>query len=665
MIELLTLRFGQIRSFVDDQEIRFSGRDKLIQIDGKNLNTGGSSGSGKTTILMILDYLFGLNHVPATLLQSRLTKSGMWVEGDFLIDGKPVTIARSKKDGLKITSENDSVSKNSDLAEEELQRLIGLPLDIFKKMIHKRQKEGGFFLGLGATKTYKFLVSVLGLEKFISNIETIVADIDRIGKETDALTRTLELDRSSLLDLERILSEKQQPVVNYSNETIEQLNRNVQGHRISISAMKMQVKEDIAEIPVVVAKTIDTSELNEKIAALVPRRVSLNDTLKVLEGVKADLNADINKIPFYLTQAQQAGKRVSELRSELEHIERSSCPKCMQNWVGDSAKASIGVIKGEIDQKINEALALKKKIDAKADYEAKLTKITGEIALFNQELQQLQEERAGYDATKYAMMESIGNENTKATQDYNARVKAIEVKSQENIDLVNQKLKEVEIALATEESNKRAFLLAFDAYQKDVASLQASINKKQNDIAGVNIKLVKLAQDLLTAKESQRLVKAYVLQTFQETLDAIGEAATNILSAIPNMNTSTIYFENCKETKSGSIKDEITAIINVDGNNDIPINSLSGGEKTAIDLAVDLAVIDVIEQKVTKGANFFFMDEPFDGLDSVCKENCLEILKQIDTNKKIIMVDHSSELKEMVSDVILVVKNGESSTIAS
>ena len=167
------------------------------------------------------------------------------------------------------------------------------------------------------------------------------------------------------------------------------------------------------------------------------------------------------------------------------------------------------------------------------------------------------------------------------------------------------------------------------------------------------------------AEESRRLIKTYVIQTFQETLDLIGNMATDILSGIPNMSSSAIYFEGCKETQSGSIKDEVTAIVNLEGINDIPIKSLSGGERTAIDLAVDLAVIDVIEAKAGKGADFFVIDEPFDGLDSVCKENCLEILKQIDTNKKIIIVDHSSELKEMVSDIITVVKSGETSRLMS
>lgn len=665
MIELLTLRYGQIRSFAEDQEIHFANREKLVQIDGKNMNTGGSSGSGKSTVIMVLEYLLGINDVPATLLQSRLSKSGLWAEGDFLIDGKPVTIARSKKDGLSITMAETTVSGNSDQAEEKLQELIGLPMAIFKKMIHKRQKEGGFFLGLGAAKTYKFLVSVLGLEKYITDIDAIVADIKKFEDDLTGTQRTLEMDRSSLLDLEHLLSNKQPPVKNFSDELIEQGNRNITGLRITLGSLKIQVKEDVSEVPLVVDKVADTTELNQKISALVPRRSEINNLVKDLDGIKTNLQSELNKIPFYMTDAQKAGKKIADLKTEMAHIEQAQCPKCMQNWVGDSAKASIDAIKGEIDQKITEALGLKKKIDMKAEFEGRLNIIMNEINQYNQELQQLQEQRAGYDATKYAMMEAIGNENAIARQKYNSLIKAIESKSQENIDMINQKLKDAEIALNSEEVKRNAYLLAMASYDKDTAALQTSIDKKTKDIVDSNAKLNSLAKKLLTAKESQRLIKAYVLQTFQETLDSIGETATNILSAIPNMNTSTIYFENCKETKTGSIKDEITAIINIDGNNDVPINSLSGGEKTAIDLAVDLAVIDVIEQKVAKGANFFFMDEPFDGLDSVCKENCLEILKQVDTNKKIIMVDHSSELKEMVSDVILVVKNGESSTIAS
>jgi DNA repair exonuclease SbcCD ATPase subunit len=129
------------------------------------------------------------------------------------------------------------------------------------------------------------------------------------------------------------------------------------------------------------------------------------------------------------------------------------------------------------------------------------------------------------------------------------------------------------------------------------------------------------------------------------------------------MASSTIYFESCKETKSGSIKDEVNPIINMDGENEISIKTLSGGERTSIDLAVDLALIEMIETKAGKGVDFFILDEPFDGLDAVNKTECLDILQNLDTNKKIIIVDHSAELKALVHDIIMVVRQGEDSFV--
>ena len=152
------------------------------------------------------------------------------------------------------------------------------------------------------------------------------------------------------------------------------------------------------------------------------------------------------------------------------------------------------------------------------------------------------------------------------------------------------------------------------------------------------------------------LIKTYTLQIFQETLENIGETATEILGHLHNMSNASIYFEGCKETKSGSIKDEVNAVISKDGSCNVPIKTLSGGERTVVDLAVDLAVIDVIENKAGKGANFFIIDEPFDGLDSEGKEQYLELLQTLNSNKQIILVDHSSELKQMISDVITIEK---------
>lgn len=665
MIELETLQFGNFRSFVEDQEVSFVNREKLIQVDGKNENTQGSSGSGKTSLILALLYLLDVCDLPTTVLQSRLTKDGLWAIGKFKFDGVPVTISRSKKDGLKIEMPNETVSGNSKLAEEKLEQLIGLPKKIFKKMIHKKQKEGGFFLSMTPKEMYEFLIEVLGLQSRITEMETIAAKVDADTKSIDGLLREAELIKSSLWDMERILSEKKQPTPTIHPDELGRINKQIVDLRSQIETIKNETKSKVDLITKPMDETADTSALNEQIAALVPARAELNKKLEGIDASKSTLEKAIAAVPFAIKAAQKAGEEIAKIRSEKEHMEKSQCPTCMQVWVGDTLQAKIANADLNIQNFIKEALEQKKIIDQKSVHEESLVRLLQIRQGVNDELAALQDRRSKLDAEKYKLMEAVSAKNQAAKNAYTAEKEQVESQSRGTIEELNKQLKTLEIDLSAKESQINAYNQAAAQYEKEITSLNDVIAKKQQQIAEIEEKTATAKKKILIGQEAKRMIKAYVLTTFQETLDAIGVAATNILAGVPNMATSTIYFEGCKETKSGSIKDEIVAIINMDGTNEIPIKSLSGGEETTTHLAVDLAVIDVIESKVSKGANFIFMDEPFDGLDSVCKENCLEILKTLDTNKKIIMVDHSSELKEMVSDVILVVKKGETSTIAS
>jgi DNA repair exonuclease SbcCD ATPase subunit len=175
--------------------------------------------------------------------------------------------------------------------------------------------------------------------------------------------------------------------------------------------------------------------------------------------------------------------------------------------------------------------------------------------------------------------------------------------------------------------------------------------------------LADMEKKIILSEESIRLIKHFTLQKFQDTLDYIGQRATEIINNIPNMANAVVYFENAKETKSGKVKNEVNAVVNLEGDTAIPIKTLSGGERTSADFAIDLAVGEMIENMTQKGVNFLIIDEGFDGLDSISKIQCLEILKTLSTDKKILMVDHSSEVKEMVGDIIKVVRIKEESFI--
>jgi chromosome segregation ATPase len=90
MLKLKSLKFKNVGRFVEWQEIPFDKLGSLIQVDAQNNNTGGSSGSGKSTIFNALDWLLGLSDLSTGTLQSRLTKEGIAVEALFDWDGKQV-----------------------------------------------------------------------------------------------------------------------------------------------------------------------------------------------------------------------------------------------------------------------------------------------------------------------------------------------------------------------------------------------------------------------------------------------------------------------------------------------------------------------------------------------------------------------------------------------
>jgi DNA repair exonuclease SbcCD ATPase subunit len=209
------------------------------------------------------------------------------------------------------------------------------------------------------------------------------------------------------------------------------------------------------------------------------------------------------------------------------------------------------------------------------------------------------------------------------------------------------------------------------SYEQSRARYEQTYNELSKKAKSFEETTVKCKSDLEVtiycqkkALEVEKAIKYYVSFSFDEALDAISEKATKIIRCIPNTSNATIQFEGTRETGKGVVKEEVNAVISVDGEIGVPIKSLSGGERTSTDLAVDLAVIDYIETKTGKGLNVFIIDEPFDGLGTVEIEMALEVFKNANINKKLIIVDHNPEVKQMVQDRLVVVRDGLTSKVA-
>jgi len=396
---LKSLTFSGIGRFVDEQTIDFTTLGSLVQIDGENKNTGGSSGSGKSTVFKALEYLLGLNDISNGILQSRLTKEAMSVMGHFDWDGIPVKIQRNKK--LLVDIDGVPTIGSSKITEEKLDEIIGMPRDLFRKILHKRQGEGGFFLDLGPSDVHKFLTSCLSLQKEQAKISVLDARLEDLLKseilyrsrlesnkmgleatknakvslgpipvlevdpgalgeleiqyakatETHKLTR--ETHDKEMVDLEQ--SRPQTPTVPFDRAPIEKIENEI--NTILTQIAKLQkvesdrqavVKANISEIQIQINK-LNSEELTRQseVRSKISSAQAEISRLQGLEQVRqAAVQSEITFNNISLLRAKiesvDGGKaKVSgaNLAIELNKIRASLCPTCEQGWVNDAAKA--------------------------------------------------------------------------------------------------------------------------------------------------------------------------------------------------------------------------------------------------------------------------------------------------------------------------------------
>ena len=217
--------------------------------------------------------------------------------------------------------------------------------------------------------------------------------------------------------------------------------------------------------------------------------------------------------------------------------------------------------------------------------------------------------KAEVNKEKAAAQELLDQENRNEKQhrdSENARVQAITEGYAAQLSALKQDCdknlwtaKEVLLIFKTKlnEANQ-ALEIHQDAVSKFERTMAALTIQKQTNMEKIREATAKMAaanDDISTAEEGKKVIKSYLSCAFEDALDGLGNVATQLIRGIPNMSTATIQFDGIKENKDGKIKEEVNPVISMDGEVGIPIRSLSGGERSSADMAVDLAVIQFIE----------------------------------------------------------------------
>ena len=681
MINIKNITIKNAGRFVGEHKVNLSSFSGLVQVNGKNLNTGGSSGSGKSTIFEAIMYALGVGSTPSTILQSRLTKDSLEVELVFEKEDGEYTVTRSKNGGLTFKTPTGTYSGSNKVAEEELQKSLAIPIDLVARVLHKKQKERGFFMSLTPKQTHSFLSNCLGLENWTKKQAKAQEDLKAVEARKASESASL-LQKKSLFDY--IL---QQPVPELPSEDPKPLERAILSLTSDISKLEISITELSASsnlrlssiskpIPIFVESPKLIESLTEKIRVLNLEKTKISSDqqskrIALLNNIKS-LETAINKAKIDEASLEAVKKSLEILKPEIITLRKNICPTCTNPWEGGHQNSKLNSAIEEYKKLMTKEESLKASISSVESYptvleqEKNLLLETEDTSKQNDTLNtisSLENERNLSQATYLSQISESQEQNNKNNESYLLEKQSVEQKFREDshplaFDLENKKVFRSDLSYKSTSLKKsiEVATLAIEKHKTDLVSANKEVESLTAKLAVTELELEKI--DI-----ASKAIDSYINASFQDSLSQIATRANEILSRVPNTATTTISFDSYKETKSGNIKEEVSILVHMDDELKVPLKSLSGGEETAIELAVDLAVIEMIEERSGIGFSLYILDEPFDGLDAVCKANCLEILSSGGTRKNIFIVDHSDETKEMIPSKLTVVRDGQLSNI--
>ena len=256
----------------------------------------------------------------------------------------------------------------------------------------------------------------------------------------------------------------------------------------------------------------------------------------------------------------------------------------------------------------------------------------------------------------------------------------------ETIKSKQQQLQADEIALNSNKKNNEQTLAAAkqqDDLQITLEEVNAAISSLTNERDNHLSTLGQLQQQLLQNQQNKERIAGIIAQMSQLQIlqkqyatlnnmigDSTGNKFNNIIQRITlrhlfnmtNQRLLTLMDRYQVDLGGDGYEDEIWVIDTYMGDEKRTINSVSGGERFVISLAMALALSDLASNNVK--IDSLFIDEGFGSLSPEDLDNAISMLErmQVENEKTIGIISHVESLKERISTQIQVQKlqNGES-----
>lgn len=701
MVKLKSISIKNFKSF-KDTALTFP-ESGLLSLEGKNLDTGGSSGAGKSNLNNAIAYALGYASAPASTMQSWNSDAPMQVVLTLSTNQGEVVVSKGHKNSLKV---GDRTVTGAKAIEETLHQIIGLDSDTLKTLVYRPQKTAGLFLSMDDGDKKDFLGRVLHLDKYemalnkaIATSSMVQTEIEITQRTHDSLAATLQpVDKPLLQEL--VVDELRDEKAKYEAEALkatadatkmkDHLKVIDERYQAAVKAISDKYAPKIKLIEDQIKThwdgwtfTPDLSEIQAKEAFIVAVKARYDSAQALykteLEAYKAATSKRMSERSFLINTVgskTSEEKKLSEILHIISDLQNGVCSTCKRD--GFTGADTIQDYEAKA-QKCRDSLALiaKAESDLKAlDATPEPVEPSNEKALKFRDLLTSEQEKLN------SLKSNLTEQEKAAKAEYSRGAEKLEESLKSLKHLQAQELIELQIKYTNSVAKTKESVHGFESKAKDAAFRATQEETKLKDIfkeydfakkmydayvtAQEKVDNAKAALDSLASKKQNTkatmdALKGFLGSIFEEILVEVADETNDILRTIPNVSHCSIEFRTEQVTQKGTAKKRITPVITVDGHEGTLKTSCSGGMESAIELAVDISVANVISRRTGASPQWVVLDEAFDGFDAVTKESCLEMLQKHSNDKLVVVVTHSNDFKEFFANSIEVeYKNGES-----
>jgi len=615
MIKFNTVKIHNFYSY-GDAEIDL--RDKgFCLVSGKNnfeKDNAASNGSGKSA---------WINAMCACLIGETLTgqRSGFknlfleenscWVTVDmnFFEDNFIITRIFNPKSDLKIIKNGEDISGKT-LRDSEAILAEQLP-DINRDLLGS-----SILIGQGFPDRLSALTPAKRKEKLenLTKTDFMVKEIrEKIENRLNVLDTDLRNTEDKIL-VKNTLIQTNRTTLNTITTELETLQTN-SNFDAEIKNLESEIESNRTLYD---DKSKELTEFNNELSAVNTKYLKLtSDKSEQLQSMFEAFNTKFNSVN---AEKIALNSEKSNLQHQIQHIKSivDVCPTCHQKLAGVT------------------------KPDTK-EQEARIVEIDKQINVIDQELNKLKETKAKYELEIKNTFDKDISDLDKKKADLNTKISLYNG----NLSKLNTQILNLNNKLSSIQTNKANYLSRLN-----------DLNSKKEETEKILLKLDLEVQELNTSKQ-EILEHTQVVKKMESLIkrDFRGILLQNVIKYI-NSKSKTF-----SQTVFGT--QEIEIVLN--GNNlDIsycnkPIESLSGGERTRVDLIIQLTLRDLLKNYLNLNSNILALDEITDFLDEKSCNAVMNLIEnELNSTESVFIISHmANQLSLPIDSEIRVEKSAE------